>query len=213
MNPNTQEAAMLESILPQLEAEGFEVFAEPSAHILPPFLRGYRPDAIAVRSDRKLAIEIVRQGSDAQEKLLKIRALLAGQKGWELRVYWVNPLNGTRKVEGADREAIAGTIHAIESLLRDDNAAPALLLAWATLEAIGRALLPDLFVRPQTPARLIEVLASQGHLTPSEADRFRELADVRNKIAHGDLQTGVRVDELRSLVSTLKELLKLVPTS
>jgi hypothetical protein len=58
--PDTREVDVLESILPRYEAEGFEVFVHPSPSILPPFMQSYRPDAIALKPDKKVAIEVVR---------------------------------------------------------------------------------------------------------------------------------------------------------
>src|SRR6266478_5250944 len=49
MSPEPSEAMLLESVLPDLEAEGFEVFAHPSPPILPAFMRDHSPDAIALR--------------------------------------------------------------------------------------------------------------------------------------------------------------------
>jgi hypothetical protein len=51
MRHETSEATLLESVLPDLEAEGFEVFANPSPPLLPPFMRDHSPDAIALRKD------------------------------------------------------------------------------------------------------------------------------------------------------------------
>ena len=50
---------LLESLLPHYQAEGFEAFLNPAASILPPFMQEYRPDAVALRPDRKMAIEVV----------------------------------------------------------------------------------------------------------------------------------------------------------
>ncbi|MBV8745445.1 MAG: hypothetical protein JO134_10440, partial [Xanthobacteraceae bacterium] len=91
MRLEASEQAVLESLVPQLEAEGFDVYTHPSGTIIPPFMRGYSPDAIALRSDRNLAIEVVQEGAPARQRLEELRKLLANQKGWELRVYWVTP--------------------------------------------------------------------------------------------------------------------------
>ena len=56
-------AEVIESLLPRYEAEGFDVYVNPSPSILPPFMQTYRPDAIALKKDKKIAIEVV--GSSA----------------------------------------------------------------------------------------------------------------------------------------------------
>lgn len=206
MRPGTQEATFLESIVPDLEAEGFEVFVQPSPHTLPTFMRDYWPDAIARGKNKNLVIEIVREGQSSDDKTKRLRELLRAQKDWELRVYFVTPDNTVKSLEATSSQTIAQVIQTVEDLLKEHRTAPALLMAWATFEALGRALLPDKFMKPQTPKRLVEVLASNGRLTPTEADVARQLIDTRNKLIHGALQTEVASRDVRSFVTVLKTL-------
>ena len=41
---------IIEQLTPQLEADGYTVYLEPPRQLLPAFMRGYIPDAIALRS-------------------------------------------------------------------------------------------------------------------------------------------------------------------
>jgi len=103
-------------------------------------------------------------------------------------------------------DVIEQSITAIEELAAAGRAKPALLMAWATFEAIGRAILPDRLQRPQTPGRLVEVLAAEGQITPTEADHLRRLAESRNQLIHGGLETPVSEADLRRFVDVLKTL-------
>jgi uncharacterized protein YutE (UPF0331/DUF86 family) len=210
MSPEATEAAVLENIVPELEAEGFEVYAHPSARLLPPFLQAYSPDAIARREDKNLAIEVLRKGSSSEKKLDKLRELLFGRRDWELRVYWISPTNTPEAISVASRKDIEQAIDTIEGLTDKKLFAPALLMAWATLEALGRASLPEKFARPQTPRRLVEVLAAEGFVTPSEADLLRQLVDVRNRLIHGGLRVKIASKDIKSFAAVLKTLLKLL---
>jgi uncharacterized protein YutE (UPF0331/DUF86 family) len=210
MSPESQEAAVLENIVPQLEAEGFEVVTRPSRHRLPAFLQSYSPDAIALRKDRNLAIEVLSKGASSAKNLDKLRDLLAGHLDWELRVYWVSPSNTPRPIEPATPKDIEQAITTIEQLRDEGLLAPALLMAWATLEGIGRALLLEKILRPQTPGRLVEVLAAEGCITPTEADRLRALVAARNQIIHGGLQAKISAKDIKNFLSVLKTLLKLL---
>lgn len=210
MRPEAQKAAVLENIVPQLEAEGFEVYARPSAHLLPPFMQTYSPDAIALREDRKLAIEVLHKGQSSEKSLQELRDLLSGHRDWELRVYWISPSNMPEPIEAASRKDIERAVKSIEGLTDEGFFAPALLMAWAALEALGRALLPERFPRPQTPGRLVEVLAGEGYVTPSEADRLRQLAKIRNQLIHGGLRAKVGSKDIKSFTAVLKTLLKLL---
>jgi len=211
MNHEASEAALLDSVLPDLEAEGFEVFANPSPPILPPFMRGHSPDAIALRKDKKLAIEVLREGVPSNRRLDKLRELFSQHKDWELRVYWVSPSNIRRAIEGASRNVIEQSIKAIEELTAGGRTRPALLMAWAIFEAIGRAILPNRLQRPQTPGRLIEVLAAEGHVTPTEADHLRRMAENRNHLIHGGLETSVPEADLQRFIDVLKTLCNSIP--
>jgi uncharacterized protein YutE (UPF0331/DUF86 family) len=200
------EATLLENVLPELEAEGFEVFTHPSPRILPAFMRECPPDAIALRKDKNLAIEILRESAPSNRRLDKLRELLALHKDWELRIYWVSPSSARKPIESASRMVIEQSIKSVEELMADGRSGPALLMAWATLEAIGRAMLPDRFQMAQTPGRLIEVLASDGHITPTEADHVRLLAESRNRLIHGGLEVSVPQADLKRFVDILKTL-------
>ena len=210
MSSDTREAAVLENVVPQLEAEGFEVIMHPSRNRLPLFMQSYSPDAIALRQDKNLAIEVLAKGTSSTKNLDKLRDLLVGHKEWELRVYWISPSNTPKPIEPASAKDIQQAIETIERLASESLQAPALVMAWATLEALGRALLLDKLVRPQTPGRLVEVLASEGYVTPTEADRLRASIAARNQIVHGGLQAKVGPRDLKSFLSVLKTLLKLL---
>jgi uncharacterized protein YutE (UPF0331/DUF86 family) len=97
----------------------------------------------------------------------------------------------------------------IRQLITTNNLSPALLLAWASFEAVGRMLAPDQFQRPQSPGRLVQLLASEGYLTPTEADKLRTLATKRNTIIHGELQTAVSredVEDFARILDTLSQM-------
>jgi len=206
MSPEPSEAMLLESVLPDLEAEGFEVFTHPSPPILPAFMRDHSPDAIALRSDKKLAIEVLREGAPSNRRLDRLRELFSEHKDWELRVYWVSAPNIRKAIEGVSGDVIGQSITAIEELAAAGRTKPALLMAWATFEAVGRAILPDRLQRPQTPGRLIEVLAAEGQITPTEADHLRRLAESRSHLIHGGLETSVSEADLQRFVDVLKTL-------
>jgi uncharacterized protein YutE (UPF0331/DUF86 family) len=207
----TRESDVLEHLLPQYQADGYDVYVNPSPSILPPFMQGYRPDAIAVRPDKKVAIEIVRSARPGSGKTEALQSLLADHPDWELRVVYVSPLSSQGALEIASQATIANAIQVVLELKDESRYLPALMMAWATLESIGRALLPDRFSRPQTPARLIEVLASEGYLAPDEADALRAFIPLRNAAVHGVLEPAIDEKQLKSLVGVLRNLVEFLP--
>ena len=53
----TTTSDVLEYFLPRYREQGFDVFVNPSPSILPSFMQGFRPDAVALRPDKKIAIK------------------------------------------------------------------------------------------------------------------------------------------------------------
>jgi uncharacterized protein YutE (UPF0331/DUF86 family) len=200
------EAEVLRQLLPELEAQGYEVYLHPDRRLLPSFSKSYIPDAVALRSDKNIAIEVTRQSRDASKKLARITKLFEGQPKWELRIVWLESASSQRDLEIQPLAAIAKRITEVQELLDKGSSEGSLLLAWAIFEALARAILPDQFQRPQTPGRLVEILARQGYITPSEADLLRVLAEKRNKLAHGELQTRASKAELGAFTKTLDSL-------
>ncbi|HEY0331051.1 MAG TPA: hypothetical protein VGC77_18375 [Rhodopseudomonas sp.] len=207
----SSEAEVIESLLPKYQAEGFDVYVNPSPAMLPPFMRAYRPNAIALKKGKKIAIEIVGPAAPSDKKIERLQSLFAGHGDWELQVFYASPLASGRNLGVASRQLIDGSIRQVEALLSAGHHQPALVMAWATFEAVGRALLPDQFRRPQTPARLVEVLASDGYVTPDEAQVLRRAIAPRNAVAHGGLDAVVDDELLEQFVAILRILADLLP--
>jgi REase_AHJR-like len=177
MSTHTTEREILERVVPELEAEGYEVYLHPNRPLLPPFLAGYVPDAVALGPGKNLAVEVVRKSPQATRKLKRIQALFEGQDKWELRVIWVAPASANESLQVQTSVTIKQRIGEVRALAAQGHLGPSLLLAWATFEALARAVVSGEFERPQTPGRLVQVLAQGGYLTPTEADELRRLAD------------------------------------
>jgi REase_AHJR-like len=204
------ETTVLENTVADLRAEGFDVLVQPSRQAVPPFLKGYSPDAIAIRGNEKIVIEVLNSDPSAKQKLEELQKLVANDPVWQLRAIWINS-SPPIPVERVPRKNIEKAIEGVKSLLADDSTMPALLMAWATFEALGRGILPEKFSRPQTPGRLVDVLAEGGQLTPTEADQLRVLVTLRNRVIHGGLQQTVSREDLNAFVGILETLVNLLP--
>jgi uncharacterized protein YutE (UPF0331/DUF86 family) len=206
MNIVDEARQVLEQLVPQLQAEGYTVYLEPSRQLLPPFMEGYTPDAIALRRDKNLAIEVIVEGPSSKANEDRLKRRFESRKDWELRFYYVRPAGRRDGLPAMANQTIDSSIESLEGLISSGQISAAVLMAWATFEALGRALSPDKFARPQTPARLIEVLAADGSVTPSEADLLRKLANSRNRLIHGTLNDKIDPAELTKFVAILKTL-------
>jgi uncharacterized protein YutE (UPF0331/DUF86 family) len=111
----------------------------------------------------------------------------------------------------ASRPLILDAIRKVDALREAGDRLPSLMMAWATFEAIGRALLPAQLGRPQSPARLVEVLASEGIVTPDEARVLRRASAIRNAVAHGAIDAVVDDELLRQVITILSTLAEMAP--
>jgi uncharacterized protein YutE (UPF0331/DUF86 family) len=205
------ERSFLESLAPTLEADGYHVFIQPARSVLPPFMGNYRPDAVALKPGNNIAIEVMSIGRSGNEKVKKLQDLFRSQNDWQFTVYYAPPRNADFAIDIAHKGSIEETIGKIEKIGEAAGALPALLTAWAAFEAAGRALVPNRLARPQTPLRLLEVLASEGYVTPDEADILRKIVPLRNRAAHGDFDIPVTKEHLDQLIQTVRSLLQMWP--
>jgi uncharacterized protein YutE (UPF0331/DUF86 family) len=202
----TSEMEILRAVVPELEAQGYEVFLQPSGTFLPKFLQGFTPDAIALSEKKNLAIEIARETAEAREHVQRLSSLIKGQPNWELRVFWVTPTTSRAALSVQPPAKLKERIEEANKLLTEGHYGSALLIGWATFEAICRALLPESFARPQTPGRLLEVISSEGYVSPDESDRLRILARLRNDFIHGNLDIPMDRQEIVFFLGVLARL-------
>jgi uncharacterized protein YutE (UPF0331/DUF86 family) len=207
MTTSLAEAAVMEKLVPELEADGFQVFPHPDKLLVPPFLGPYSPDVIALRDDRKLAIEIADRKGMAEHRVQELTRLFQDRPEWEFRIIWINSLPAEDGLVPQTISGIESTVREVEELIDASHHRAAFLLSWAALEAFGRAILEEKFKRPQTPGRLIEVMANEGVVTPDEAASLRQLSELRNKLVHGELDAQVTDDETRRMTELLKSLI------
>lgn len=203
MNVLATENEVLQRMLPELEAQGYEVFLHPKYPIVPGFLGNFTPDALARRSDSNIVIEVLRESPSSSDKIDKLRQLLKDQEGWELRIVWISPTTSISAPEIQPLESIHSRLAEMRGLIRGNHLAAALLIGWATFEALGRLLSWESLKFPQTSGRLVETLAAEGYLTPDEAEEVRVLAKKRNELVHGGLQTELTERELSRFTDLL----------
>ena len=202
------EAETLKLVLQEYTSRGYEVFLHPNQKILPSFMRGYVPDAIAINEDSKIAFEVFRARSGIQAKADRIINLFKEQEEWTIKLVYINPISIEIPIRTASIDSINRSNTSVTKLIEDQAGIAALLQGWATFEAAARMLVPATMSRPQSPIKLVDALAQSGTITPSEADALRSIAKLRNQVAHGDLETDISYDHLITLVNVVKELVK-----
>lgn len=201
-----REQAVLRSMIPRLEADGYAVFLHPPRDVLPPFLDRQRPDLVAFKGDRKVLLQVARQegGGAKAERLHKA---LAAHPDWEFRLVYAPAMTPQDALPSLAKDVVAAELARVLASLDRQETAPALLMAWAALEAAGRRLVPGWLPRPQPAENLVEHLTSDGYITPDEADLARALGRVRDAIAHGYLSLDPGREQVEALVAITRSLL------
>lgn len=199
---HSRDGEFLETLVSGYEAEGFSVFLHPTRDMLPAFMHGYEPDAIAAKEGKKIVIEIKRDPNRRPERIEALQRMLASHPEWELRVYYIpsDPETG-EEFQAPDIAQIDAALAEVNELKRAGHLRAALVMAWAALEAAGRILLPRNLARPQPTRKLIEALASEGIVTPDEADSLRSAISLRNAATHGDFAVPVTEKEVDQVVT------------
>eukprot|EP01012_Entosiphon_sulcatum_P036303 TRINITY_DN46259_c0_g1_i1.p1 TRINITY_DN46259_c0_g1~~TRINITY_DN46259_c0_g1_i1.p1 ORF type:complete len:212 (+),score=24.81 TRINITY_DN46259_c0_g1_i1:51-686(+) len=201
------ELEILDRLVPELESEGYEVLVHPTKSVLPEFFGDYRPDVVAFRSDKKLAVEIKSRSNSLSERLSNIARKFHGQPGWEFRVLWIEDRKPAADLPVVSRADISARLKESVQMARGGHQHAAFLLAWASLEALARSLKSDEFRKPQTPGRLIQILSEEGYFTPDEADYLREFVAHRNSIIHGDINHEITPDTVVQFIEVLQNTL------
>ena len=185
MTPIELEQDALSHLEPILREQGYEFHRNPDPKMLPKFLKGIEPDAIATGLKQSLLIEVFqREGKQKKKKVRKLQNLLKGQDDWDLRVIYFSSLKP--KLYSLERTMIRDAAHKTQQIA-DINSGAALLFAWSTLEAAARERMGLIGEHPLTAASLVNALASEGVISQLEAKELFEIAKIRNEVAHGQL--------------------------
>src|SRR5580704_15439404 len=141
--PAMDEPSVLEAVLAGYEAEGFDVFVHPSTAVLPAFMKGYSPDAIAMRPDRKIAIEVKSSERQAPDQISRLQELFSHHPEWEFQVFYAPPRSPAVTIGIPTPLAIDTAISQVRELQESDRLSAALIVGWSLLEAVARSLLPN----------------------------------------------------------------------
>jgi REase_AHJR-like protein len=199
------ESRVLALLRNRYEADGFSFIEHPDSAALPAFMRGYRPDALALGKDKSIAIEVkMRRTSVMEESLKAITERFRDQPLWELHVVYGDQIED-QPIAPPTPEQIQIQLKEAEALLAENHPRAALVLGWAAVEAIARALSPDFPASGgRTMRQAVELLEHLGRLRFHEAQELRRLIPLRAKVVHGDLQTPITPAEVEPVLKAAR---------
>jgi hypothetical protein len=202
---------VLDRLRETYEHQGYQFFIEPLPQMLPPFLGGFRPDAIALKPGESHVIEVKFGRRSGEERRLETLAkLVAGQPGWQLKVFYEGEHpEDTLRFTLPTRSQIEAQITEAEQLAAAGHNKAALLLGWSVLEAIARARAAHegaVSQRPFSPAQTVQSLEMAGIIDRDVGQDLRAKAQLRNLAAHGDLGAEVNASSVEGLLRLLRRL-------
>lgn len=202
-----QEVEALAALAPKLQRDGFRLVELGQLAEKPEVFRRYKPDAVFQDGTRTIVVEFKLKRTPAIEKqLAEIKKEVEAKPNWEFRVEYLDETASAR-LPVVSKKVIEQALIEANREVSSSGLKSAFLLTWAAFEAAGRRLHSRIFSKPQTPGRIITVLAERGFLLPDEASALRELSAKRNSLIHGNLEIALNPEDQRRLSEAVNKLL------
>lgn len=204
-----QTQRLLGSLKKDADRHGWTFHAPPPKAMIPDFAEDYEPDALMITPEGGVMIAITTRSSLARNaRLAEIAQRVSEQPGWSFRVFYANTSDPPEPAAPPSTvEEIASGITEVRALDETGHERAALVMGWATLEAIARLVMDRHGIdqaRPLSPIQAVQVLVQEGYLDDEDAGRLRSLARVRNEIVHGRLGTAISRKDVTGLIANLE---------
>ncbi len=180
------------AIAQEYRSKGYEVVVEPSREQLPGFLAGYHPDLLLCNSEESVVVEVkARRSLSSEMQAWRLAKLLRDQPGWRFELAIVDTgeyLDIPRNSCTWNKEDIRSGIKTAERLLADGLPEPALMSAWAALEASVRLLTEEESGKSAdlpTSAYVLTAAVHEGAIDRDDYFFLSEALKTRNALAHG----------------------------
>jgi hypothetical protein len=203
MSAQLLETETLSSIRTEFARKGYRPVTLTELGSPPAVFARYRPDLLLARGNDILVIEVKDKRNKSVEKQLEmIQAEIEKTPNWKFLIRYLSD-DSPQKVSSDDLKLV---IDSVIEATKDGHNSAAFLLAWGAFEAAARRKLPKIFSRPQSPGRIVTVLAERGLIDPNLADELRALANKRNALVHGKVDETIIPREIETIISIIKEL-------
>ena len=198
------EERVFNRLRPRFEELGYEFTAQPDGSLLPGFLDGYVPDAIATRADDRVVIEIKGSHASGSDKILALRRRFEGQTDWRLTViYGSDDVSQDMIIPMPEIEAVRNRSSEVRAMVESGYVHAALVMAFSLLESTLHLVTSSDGGRPKKPGTVLQELAMNGLIDRPFEDRLRSLIDVRNGIVHGDLARKVAAGDVDFMLAAV----------
>ena len=200
-----REHDVLANLRTRYEAMGYRFIVQPTPADLPGSIEGYIPDAVAVRGDDRIAIEVRARADEKYDTIASLAKRFEKRPGWRFTVSFStdDPLmSGPIPTEQV--AAIRADADRVRKMLNDGYEAGALVMAFSLLEATARVTRDGRNTPPLRPGTVVQTLAMEGLVSPEIAASLLELIPRRNRVVHGDARTPVATEDVRLVLEAVE---------
>lgn len=215
-----REQRKIQELARDYASKGFRVSVEPRGQAVPAFLRklDFAPDLIAESDDESHVIEVSsRDTAERLRELSKVVETIEKRRGWSFILVMTNPRMPTPAFATPDIPRLndlqdsferVSTLAELSRESDNDFAHAVLLSAWAIVEGALRMYLHSgrTEMRARSPRSIARDAVMFGFITASEGDFLDSVAQLRNAVAHGAVDTKISASTLNRLMSLCKSL-------
>jgi hypothetical protein len=207
----------LRQVADKYAQQGYQVILRPGPGELPPFAKGFQVDILARRGAMNSVIQVKRslQEVSADANMSRLAEITNAQPGWRFDFVILEAENPTqREIRGAKElsdEDINQALIDAEQLVHAGFLRPAMLSAWAALEATMRRRLRaagEAAGWGTLPRPMLSELYSAGTISASEFPQLERMYQMRNQIVHGFASSTIDAGDVKLLTDTARRLLE-----
>jgi hypothetical protein len=210
MKMEQMEQAKINEVAHDYTNRGYSVRVHPSSAELPPFLRSFQPDIIAISPQGNIVIEVKASSSVDAELVKQLAQEVERQPGWRFEIVFVGPPvapDVPAEEDLAPEEQVSRLLSSAERLFADGQLEAAAMVAWSAAETILRrraqSYAPEM--ERQSSARVLKHLYSLGRVNPGTYEKLLRLMEFRNAVAHG-FQPRVVPPNISDIVPDIRHL-------
>ena len=166
---------------------------------------------MALKGNEGVLIKVKFGPNPVKERRFQALAkILEGRPGWRLNLHTEQPRPEDRlSIDAPTGPQLERLIAESEILAAEHHRKAAFLLAWSGLDAVARAKASaqGLMVgRPISPAGTVQSLEMGGFIDDTVGQDLREKAQLRNRVAHGDLTADGDRNAVDALIRCARDL-------
>ena len=179
----------IQDVAREYRRAGYNVLVGPSGSDLPQFLKGYRPDLLAIGESESVVIEV--KGGDAlgSHELADLTRKVTQHPGWRLELIVTSARDKGSKAEAEPwtPATIATRLREASHLGEEGYQEAGFLLLWSAMEAILRRLArqEQIPTKDLSPQQLVKQLTVDGALQTQYYDALERAVTARNAMVHG----------------------------